>query len=106
MIRRSGDVSRGPGLWPRWSAKGDRIFFADERSRIVEVDVQAALSFSIGSRRVAIAAAPLGADPFRDGFDRSLDGQRFLVARSRVEDRRRASMFVVENWFRLYRDGK
>jgi Tol biopolymer transport system component len=100
------DISRGPGLWPRWSAKGDRIFFVDERSRIVEVDVQAALSFSIGSRRVAIAAAPLGADPFRDGFDRSLDGQRFLVARSRVEDRRRASMFVVENWFRLFRERK
>ena len=100
------DVSRGPGLWPRWSAKGDRIFFADERSRIVEVDVQAALSFSIGSPRVAVAAAPLGADPFRDGFDRSLDGQRFLVARARVEDRRRASLFVIENWFRLYRARK
>jgi Tol biopolymer transport system component/predicted Ser/Thr protein kinase len=98
------DVSRGAGTWPRWSAKGDRIFFADEQSRIVEVDVQADASFAIGGRRVALAAQQFGADPVRDGFDRSLDGQRFLVARAPLENRRRASMFIVENWVRLYRE--
>ena len=97
------DVSRGAGLWPRWSEKGDRLFFVDERSRIVEVDVQVAPSFAVGPKRVAIAAQPLSIDPARDGFDRSVDGQRFLVARSRVEDRRRASVFVIDNWARLYR---
>ena len=92
-----------------WLADG-RIVFTTGTSGLYEVSAAGGtptmVSFSIGSRRVAIAAAPLGADPFRDGFDRSLDGQRFLVARSRVEDRRRASMFVVENWFRLYRERK
>jgi Tol biopolymer transport system component len=97
------DVSRGPGVWPRWSTKGDRIFFVDERSRIIEVDVQQTPSFSAGPPRVAVAAQQFGADPVRDGFDRSADGQRFLVARARGEDRRRASIFVVENWYRLYR---
>jgi Tol biopolymer transport system component len=97
------DVSRGTGLWPRWSAKGDRVFFVDERSRIVEVDVHQTPSFSIGARRVVVQAQQFGVDAARDGFDRSLDGQRFLVSRAREQDRRHASIFVLENWFRLYR---
>jgi hypothetical protein len=32
-----------------------------------------------------------------DGFDRSLAGQRYLVAHSRLEDRWRASVLVVQN---------
>ena len=97
------DVSRGAGLWPRWSVKGDRLFFADERSRIVEVDVQLAPSFSVGARRFALQAQPPGVDPERDGFDRSLDGTRFLMARARDGNRRRTALAVVENWSRLYR---
>ena len=47
------------------------------------------------------ANAP-GANPARDGFDRSLDGQRFLVARSPIEARRQASIHLVENWLAVY----
>jgi Tol biopolymer transport system component len=97
------DVSRGIGFWPRWSTKGDRIFFVDDRARIVEVDVQGASSFSAGAPRVAVSTQQHGVDPARDGFDRSVDGQRFLVARSRTHDRRRSSVLVVENWFTLFR---
>ena len=97
------DVSRGIGFWPRWSTKGDRIFFVDDRARIVEVDVQGASSFSAGAPRVAVSTQQHGVDPARDGFDRSVDGQRFLVARSRIQDRRRSSVLVVENWFTLFR---
>jgi hypothetical protein len=97
------DVSRGLGVWPRWSAKGDRIFFVDERSRIVEVDVQTTSGFSVGPRRVALAAAQFGADPARDGFDRTTDGERFLVSRTRGQDRRRSAILVIENWFALHR---
>jgi Tol biopolymer transport system component len=96
------DVSRGAGTMPRWSATGDRIFFVDDLSRIVEVDVQLAPSFSAGSRRVAVDARAAGANPARDGFDRSVDGQRFLVARSPIEARRQASIQLVENWVAVY----
>jgi serine/threonine-protein kinase len=92
------DVSRGTGTMPRWSATGDRLFFVDDLSRIVEVDVQLAPSFAAGPRRVAVDARAAGANPARDGFDRSLDGQRFLVARSPIEARRQASIHLVENW--------
>jgi Tol biopolymer transport system component len=96
------DVSRGTGTMPRWSATGDRIFFVDDVSRIVEVEVQLTPSFSAGSRRVVVDARVAGANPARDGFDRSLDGQRFLVARSPIEARRLASIRLVENWLAVY----
>lgn len=96
------DVSRGTGTLPRWSATGDRIFFVDDLSRIVEVEVRLTPSFSAGARRVAVDARAAGANPLRDGFDRSLDGQRFLVARSPIEARRLASIHVVENWLAVY----
>jgi Tol biopolymer transport system component len=97
------DVSRGIGYRPRWSAAGDRLFFVDDLSRIVEVDVTATPAFSVGPRRIAVDARAAGANPGRDGFDRSLDGQRFLVARSPVEARRQASIYVVENWRAAFR---
>ena len=96
------DVSRGTGTMPRWSATSDRLFFVDDLSRIVEVDVKLTPSFSAGPRRVAVDARAAGANPARDGFDRSLDGQRFLVARSPIEARRLASIHVVENWLAVY----
>ena len=96
------DVSRGTGTMPRWSATGDRLFFVDDLSRIVEADVELTPSFSAGPRRVAVDARAAGANPARDGFDRSLDGQRFLVARSPIETRRLASIHVVENWLAVY----
>ena len=96
------DVSRGTGTMPRWSAAGDRLFFVDNLSRIVEVDVKLTPSFSAGPRRVAADARAAGANPARDGFDRSLDGQRFLVARSPIEARRQASIHLVENWLAVY----
>jgi serine/threonine-protein kinase len=96
------DVSRGTGTTPRWSATGDRIFFVDDLSRIVEVEVQLTPSFSAGSRRIAVDARAAGANPARDGFDRSLDGQRFLIARSPIEARRQASIHLVENWVAVF----
>jgi hypothetical protein len=96
------DVSRGTGTLPRWSATGDRLFFVDDLSRIVEVDMTLTPSFSAGPRRVAVDARGAGANPARDGFDRSLDGQRFLVARSPIEARRQASIHLVENWLAVY----
>jgi Tol biopolymer transport system component len=91
-------VSKGLGLWPRWSTKGDRIFYTDDEGRIVEVDIRFDPSFQVSAPRIVIDAPAFGADPRRDGFERSLDGQRFLVARSRQVDKLRSSMFLIEHW--------
>ncbi len=99
-------VSPGLGLFARWSAKGDRIFYADDQARIVEVDVGFEPSFEVSAPRVVVDAAAFGADPRRDGFDRSLDGQRFLVARSRQVDKLRSSIFLIENWMEWHRAKK
>jgi WD40 repeat protein len=99
-------VSDGMGLWPRWSAKGDKIFYVDDQARIVEVNVTLSPSFEVSTPRVVIDTTAFGADALRDGFERSLDGQRFLVARSRQADKLKSSMFVIENWLEWYREKK
>ena len=99
-------VSRGFGRWPRWSARGDRIFFADDQDRIVEVDARIDPTFEAGAPRVVLDAAAFGATLRRDGFERSLDGQRFLVARSLQVDRLRSSILLIEHWLEWYRSRK
>ena len=99
-------VSSGMGLWPRWNTTGDRIFYVDDQARIVEVDVQVDPTFEVSAPRVVVDAGAFGADPRRDGFERSLDGERFLVARSRQVDRHRSSIFLIENWMEWHRGRK
>jgi hypothetical protein len=71
-------VSRGFGVWPRWSARGDRLYFADELYRIVELDVDLKTTFTAGAlNRIISNGFPWA------GFDRALDGQSFIVPRSR-----------------------
>jgi Tol biopolymer transport system component/predicted Ser/Thr protein kinase len=96
-------VSRGPGLWPRWNAKGDRAYFVDDQGRIVEVDVRTTPTFEAGPARVVIDAATFGADPRRDRFERSLDDQRFLIARAPQLDKLRNTILLIENWPAWYR---
>jgi Tol biopolymer transport system component len=88
------EVSRGFAAWPRWGARGDRIFFIDELRRIVEIEVDLATTFQPGpvvSRIPALAIRGLG-------FDVAADDQRFLVPRSVGDQGRPASLLLVQHW--------
>jgi serine/threonine-protein kinase len=88
------EVSRGFGVWPRWSARGDRLYFADELYRIVELEVDLKTTFTAGAvNRIVSNGFPWA------GFDRALDGQSFIVPRSANQSGQTANLLLVQNWF-------
>ncbi|MCA1558862.1 MAG: protein kinase [Acidobacteria bacterium] len=92
----------GEGKWevfpgysgsPRWGAKGDRIYVADDLHRIAQIEDLTG-SFSAGAPNVRI---PAGVYP-ASGFDRSLDDTQFIVPRSPTAASRPPSILIVQNW--------
>ena len=88
------EVSRGYGVLPRWGAKGDRLYFADELYRIVELEVDLKTTFSAGGPGLGLASTFAWG-----GFDRSLDGQSFIAPRSPTGSAQTANLLIVQNWF-------
>jgi Tol biopolymer transport system component len=88
------EVSRGYGLLPRWGAKGDRLYFADELYRIVELEVDLKASFSASGPGLGLASTFAWG-----GFDRSLDEQSFIAPRSPTGSAQTANILIVQNWF-------
>ena len=89
-------VSSGGGSWPRWSHKGDRVYY-NTADGIYEVTVTTSgdtLTLS-RPRRLFARRAPL-TEIGPDGFDVAKDG-RFLVL-ERVASSIERSVHVVLNW--------
>ena len=63
-------------VFPRWSAKGDRLFVFDELSRLVEVPVDLGRSFAAGVPAVRLSGLAVQVTA---GYDRFPDGTSFIV---------------------------
>ena len=87
-------ISRGYGAWPRWGAKGDRLYYVDELQRIVEVEVDLRSTFTPGPVVSRVDANISGGS----GYDVAADGSRFLVPRSATSPARQGSLLVVQHW--------
>jgi hypothetical protein len=87
-------VPLGYARWPRWSAKGDRLYVTDEIHRIIELPVDRSRSFEIGSPTARIAGNPL----MIGGYDRAENGTEFLVAVATTGGFAPARLLVVQNW--------
>ena len=73
-------VSMAGGSEPRWSRKGDELFYRDARGNLVSVAVKPGPTFSLGASRVLFAAAKYVAYSGHQQYDVSPDGQRFLMS--------------------------
>ena len=83
---------------PRWSHRGDEIFYMDLRSNLVAVRVTPNPPFSVENRRVLFDASDfLQPSISRRNFDVSADDQRFLMVQ-RADGARHGQVVVVENW--------
>jgi hypothetical protein len=75
----------GGGMWPKWSARGDELFYFDGTS-VMAVPVQQEPFKASGARPVFTAAqaglAGDGADAFNPLFDVARDGKRFVIVRA------------------------
>jgi eukaryotic-like serine/threonine-protein kinase len=84
-------VSRAGGTNPRWSNRGDELFYRAE-GFLVSVPVSTKPTFSSGTPKRLFSAIP-----YLGGFAVSHDDQRFIMARSsNAGARERLSVF--ENW--------
>jgi dipeptidyl aminopeptidase/acylaminoacyl peptidase len=92
-------VSVAGGQWPRWNAKGDRLFFA-QADDIMEVEVGGTTAPALGTPRRLFARPPLGAGAFGwyPGFDVSGDGSRFFILRGAGQKGLTQGVAVVQNW--------
>jgi hypothetical protein len=97
-------VSMRGGTLPRWSAKGDELFFVADDT-LMAVPVKLAPTFSTGLPQVLFALAKAGVDGSQGfGYDVSADGRRFVVVQTLTRPERHA--VVVENWLAKVRAGR
>ena len=87
------DTARGS--YPRWSRKGDRLYFSRE-NEIWEIDVRLGDTPTFGRARRLFAGADISAGPSPYGFDVSADG-RFMVVVSKMQAAAPV-MTLIENW--------
>jgi hypothetical protein len=87
------DTARGSN--PRWSRKGDRLYFSTE-NEMWELDVRLGDTPAFGRARRLFAGAEIRAWPSPYGFDVSADG-RFMVVVSKMQAAAPV-MTLIENW--------
>jgi serine/threonine-protein kinase len=92
-------VSSGGGLTPRWSPRGDELFYLDLQSNFVAARVTTSPSFAIqGSRILFNASGFVFPGISRHNFDVAPDGQRFLMVQ-RADGVKSGHVEVVEHLF-------
>lgn len=91
-------VSASGGFSPRWSPKGDEIFFLDLSGRLAVATVRTAPTFAVERQKVLFDARDFVQPAHsRRNFDVTADGQRFLFV-ERADGGKTGSMIVVENF--------
>jgi dipeptidyl aminopeptidase/acylaminoacyl peptidase len=91
-------ISTAGGSMPRWSHRGDEIFYMDLRSNLVAVRVTTTPPFAVASRHVLFDASDfLQPSISRRNFDVAADDRRFLMVQ-RADGARSGQVVVVENW--------
>ena len=91
-------VSTSGGSAPRWSPRGDELFYLDARSNLVAARVATAPSFAVQGTRVLFNASDfIHTSLSRRNYDVAADGQRFLMVQ-RADGAKRGQVVVVEHW--------
>jgi len=94
-------LSVGGGEWPRWSRRGERLYYV-RGDDIMSVDVTLGASPTIGTPKVLFSRTGLGMPiigGFAAGFDVTGDGERFLFFRDPKLAPTEQEVVVVQKWF-------
>ncbi|HEX4931873.1 MAG TPA: protein kinase [Gemmatimonadaceae bacterium] len=91
-------VSTTGAFAPRWSPRGDELFYVDMRARLMAARITTTPTIAVQASRVLFDASDFVlAAMSRRGYDVAPDGQRFLMVR-RAEGAKRGELVVVEHW--------
>ncbi len=75
-------ISTAGGNNPRWSYRGDEIFYLDDRSNLVAVRISTLPTFAVQSARILFNASEFTQLAVsRRNYDVAVDDQRFLMVR-------------------------
>jgi hypothetical protein len=97
-------VSVRGGTAPRWSAKGDELFFVVDDT-LMAVSIRFGPRSSVGLPQSLFTAAKVGVDGSQGlGYDVAADGRRFIMVRTLTRPERHA--VVIENWLAKARAGR
>ena len=88
-------ISTGEGVYPRWSPKGDELFYRSGSSRegLVAVQVEGGTAFHARSQRTLFDSRG-----FDSIFAPSPDGSRFLMIPIRARDNVVTRITLITNW--------
>ena len=95
-------VSVNGGTFPRWSPRGDEIFFLeDETLMVVAVETDPSLRLGDPKRLFRRRYAGRASAAFTDypDYNVDVDGQRFVMVRTVQTQVEKSSVVLVENWF-------
>ena len=99
-------ASTGGGSVPRWSRRGDELFFFTGSDLIV-VSVRPKPSLELGAPRKLFSYRPLNFDRISgiyESYDVSPDGQRFVMLERAPEQTPSVTLAVIQNWFAEFKD--
>jgi eukaryotic-like serine/threonine-protein kinase len=99
-------VSIDGGVVPRWSRRGDELFFASGND-IMAVRVQTKPTLILGQPQKLFSRRPVAVDRaegFYDSYDVSADGQRFVMLQSDEQQTTSQKLTIVQNWFAEFKD--
>jgi Tol biopolymer transport system component len=97
-------ASVGGGTWPRWSHRGNRLYYVHENT-IMEVDVTLGPEPRLGTPRPVFTRKPLGWSlifGWPPGFDVSPQEDRFVIVQPLNDKQDLSGIVVVENWSREF----
>ncbi|HEX4825850.1 MAG TPA: protein kinase [Candidatus Polarisedimenticolaceae bacterium] len=93
-------VSTNGGEWPRFSAKGDKLWYVNADA-MMEVDITLGAEPKLGAPRLLFKRTSLGRGlPFgwAPGFDVAPDGSKFLIVVPEDKPEEHGGIVVEENW--------
>lgn len=99
-------VSIDGGSLPRWSPRGDELFFVSGND-IMAVHVQTKPSLVMGQPQKLFSRRPVPADRgegFYDSYDVSADGKRFVMLQSDEQQNTNQKLTIIQNWFAEFKD--
>ena len=99
-------ISTKGGSAPRWSHKGDELFYLDQRSNLVSARISTSPTFTVlGTRILFNTNDYIQTSTSRRNYDVAPDDQRFLFIQRAGGDRN-GQMVVVENWVQELERGR
>ncbi len=99
-------VSIAGGSVPRWSPRGDELFFVTGND-LMAVHAQTKPSLILGQPQKLFSRRPVAADRpegLYDSYDVSADGQRFVMLQSEEQQSPSQKLTVIQNWFAEFRE--